>query len=106
MRLPGGVDDVGPRAHFLTDAYITEFKLPIKKFPNYDVNGLSHIYGCPTTKTECWEKEYFDHVWPKWKQGITGGMAEQIQNIGDYYDKTTGVVTNQLKKCWKTYLTQ
>ena len=51
MRLPGGVDNDGPRAHFLTDAYIKEFKLPIKEFPNYDANSLSHILSCSTTKT-------------------------------------------------------
>ena len=50
MRLPGKVNDPNDRAHFLTDAYIQKFKLKIKKFPNYDPNGLSNIY-CLKAKT-------------------------------------------------------
>ena len=48
MRLPGDVSGTTERPHFLTDAYIKEFNLPIKAFPNYDANGLTHIYGFPT----------------------------------------------------------
>ena len=45
MRLPGKVDDLCDRSHFLTDGYINKFNLPIKAFPNYDENGISNIYG-------------------------------------------------------------
>jgi hypothetical protein len=51
MRLPGDVADPTDRPHFLTDSYIKEFNLTIKKFPNYDANGLTYIYGFPTVKT-------------------------------------------------------
>ena len=46
MRLPGKYDDgLEDRAHFLTDGYINQFCLKIRKFRNYDENGLSNIYG-------------------------------------------------------------
>ena len=51
MRLPGNVEGTTPRAHYLTDAYIKQFNLPTKAFPNYDENGLTYIYGFPTTKS-------------------------------------------------------
>ena len=51
MRLPGNLAGTTERPHFLTDAYIKEFNLPIKAFPNYDANGLTHIYGFPTEKS-------------------------------------------------------
>ena len=51
MRLPGDVSGTTERPHFLTDAYIKEFKLPIKAFSNYDANGLTNIYGFPTEKS-------------------------------------------------------
>ena len=51
MRLPGGVDDLQNRPHFLTDAYIKNFGLGIKKFPNYDPNGISNIYGLKAKTT-------------------------------------------------------
>ncbi|XP_028414027.1 uncharacterized protein LOC114537096 [Dendronephthya gigantea] len=101
MRLPGGVDEPNNRAHFLTDGYITEFKLSIKKFPNFDENGISNIYGLKE-KTATWEKNHFDTVWPNWRKGIKTGCKKKgekdvvIKNIGDYYDRTTSVVTDQL----------
>ncbi|CAB3977976.1 L-amino-acid oxidase-like [Paramuricea clavata] len=98
MRLPGDVFDSTDRAHFLTDGYITDFNLKIKKFPNYDSNGLTHIYGFPTDKTNEWEKNYFEKVWPDWKDGIHEDMKEKIKDIDTYYDRTTGIVTEQLKK--------
>ena len=51
MRLPGGVDEPDNRPHFLTDAYIQKFKLGIKKFTNFDPNGISNIYGFKAKST-------------------------------------------------------
>jgi hypothetical protein len=51
MRLPGNLAGTTERPHFLTDAYIQQFNLLIKAFPNYDANGLTHIYGFPTEKS-------------------------------------------------------
>ena len=45
MRLPGGVNHPDDRPHFLTHGYIDKFGLATKEFPNFDVNGLSNIYG-------------------------------------------------------------
>ncbi|XP_028414039.1 L-amino-acid oxidase-like isoform X2 [Dendronephthya gigantea] len=55
MRLPGGVGAPNDRAHFLTDGYVTDFQISIKKFPNFDENGISNIYGLKE-KTATWEK--------------------------------------------------
>ncbi|XP_028414023.1 L-amino-acid oxidase-like [Dendronephthya gigantea] len=101
MRLPGGVGAPNDRAHFLTDGYVTDFQISIKKFPNFDENGISNIYGLKE-KTATWEKNHFDTVWPNWRKGIKTGCKKKgkkdvvINNIDDYYSKTTGVVTDQL----------
>ncbi|CAB3988642.1 flavin monoamine oxidase family [Paramuricea clavata] len=97
MRLPGNLAGTTERPHFLTDAYIKEFSLAIKAFPNYDANGLTHIYGFPTEKSNEWEEHYFNRVWPNWKDGMHNDMKEKIKDIGAYYDETTKIVTDQLK---------
>ncbi|XP_028414053.1 L-amino-acid oxidase-like [Dendronephthya gigantea] len=94
MRLPGGVDEPNNRAHFLTDGYISDFQLPIKKFPNFDKKGISNIYGFKEL-TSNWKQSYFLTVWPKWRQGINSESVN-VKDIDDYYTKTTGVVTDQL----------
>lgn len=97
MRLPGDVNNPEDRAHFLTDGYIKKFELPIKKFPNYDENGLTHIYDLKKKSTD-WGSEHFLDVWPQWKEGIKEDMIEVITNIDEYYEKTTAVVTDHLIK--------
>ena len=100
MRLPGKVEDLSERPHFLTEGYIDKFNLDTKAFPNYDENGISNIYGL-RAKTSEWAGLHFDKVWPHWKLGIKNDMWNEIQNIDEYYEKTTGVVTDQLKT-WLT----
>ena len=29
-----------------------------------------------------WDKLHFNTVWPKWKDGIEGKLAQEIENIG------------------------
>ena len=35
-----------------------------------------------------WEEQYFNRVWPKWKDGMHNDMKEKIKNIGKYKLKT------------------
>ncbi|XP_028415824.1 L-amino-acid oxidase-like [Dendronephthya gigantea] len=92
MRLPGALDEPDVRPHFLTDGYVEKFGIPTKKFLNYDANGLSIFYGLKE-KTTGWEEKHFNTVWPDWKKGIKN---VDIEDIGEYYKRTTGVVTDQL----------
>ncbi|XP_028415554.1 uncharacterized protein LOC114538711 [Dendronephthya gigantea] len=92
MRLPDGVGSSATKTHFMTDGYINKFKLKTKAFPNYDEKGLSYIYGLKE-QSNLWERNHFATVWPDWRKGISG---IHINDIDDYYKKTTGVVTNQL----------
>ncbi|XP_046845956.1 putative L-amino-acid oxidase YobN isoform X1 [Xenia sp. Carnegie-2017] len=100
MRLPGKNDDPTDRMHYLTDGYIKDFNLKTQPFPNYDENGISKIYEFKA-KTSEWADQYFDTVWPRWREGIKPRAAKDVENIDAYYNKTTGVVTDQLR-AWLT----
>ncbi|XP_046845957.1 L-amino-acid oxidase-like isoform X2 [Xenia sp. Carnegie-2017] len=50
---------------------------------------------------EEWADQYFDTVWPRWREGIKPRAAKDVENIDAYYNKTTGVVTDQLR-AWLT----
>ena len=67
MRLPGDVNNPEDRAHFLTEAYISKFGLPIKKFPNYHENGLSNIYGLKEKSNGMPEFKFYLTLFPKFK---------------------------------------
>ncbi|CAB4036506.1 Hypothetical predicted protein, partial [Paramuricea clavata] len=44
-----------------------------------------------------WEEQYFNRVWPNWKDGMHNDMKEIINDIGTYYADITKIVTDQLK---------
>ncbi|CAB3989223.1 Hypothetical predicted protein [Paramuricea clavata] len=56
------------------------------------------IVVAPHAKLFEWEEHYFNRVWPKWKDGMHNDMKEKIKNIGAYYNQTTNIVTDQLKR--------
>ncbi|XP_046860964.1 probable polyamine oxidase 4 [Xenia sp. Carnegie-2017] len=95
MRLPGESDEQSKRQHYLTDGYIKNFNLSIKRFPNYDKNVVSSIYGY-REKTEVWCEKHFIKTWPNWKDGINEELKGDITDIYKYYKETTDVVTDQL----------
>ena len=80
MRLPGDVKKPNDRAHFLTDAYISKFKLPIKKFPNYGENGLSNIYGLKAKSNGMPELKSYLTLYPKFKSSSLG-----LQPVSRYF---------------------
>ena len=81
MRLPGDVNKPKDRAHFLTEAYISKFRLPIKKFPNYHENGLSNIYGLKAKSNGMPEFKFYLTLYPKLKNRSIKNLRLHYVNV-------------------------
>lgn len=105
MRLPNEPDDEN-KTHFLTDFYISKFQLPVVPFNNSDDNAYLKFYNMDPMTIAEWNqdpKTNFDKYWPGWDSNIDQEKVQEkygitIESIDKYYDLTTKVVTDQLRR--------
>lgn len=97
MRLPCSPTDK-KKTHFLTDFYVSHFDLNSVRFVNSCNEAYLKFYNMKkAVRIKDWDNKMFDELWPGWNDTLIRNDVTDIHDIGAYYDRTTAVVTDQLR---------
>lgn len=97
MRLPCCPKNAN-KTHFLTDFYASHFGLRLAEFANSCSEAYLKFYNMKeAVRIKDWKSKTFDELWPGWNDTFKKNGVTDIDNIDAYYDRTTQVVTDQLR---------